>query len=379
LNSSGNSNTAVGADALQKNTGSFNTAVGHIAMANHTSGNNNTATGSMALVGYGFGETGNDNSAFGAGALQQNSTGERNSVFGAQSGRSNTSGIGNSALGYLSLFSNTTGIGNTSIGQGTLFGLATGSYNTALGARAVTISPDLSYATVIGADASVNCSDCLVLGRLGTNVGIGTSVPLHTLDIAVNSTLTGKSHIRLIEQNTADFSRIRMTNTGTTNFWDMSGLANSFNSNSRLNFYFSGTGDVLSLHGDGNAVLMGTLTQLSDQRLKKRIRPIDNATEAILQIGGYHYYWGHENRDPSLQSGVLAQEVKKVLPELVKEDENGLFSVNYLGLIPYLIQSLKEQQQQLEKLKQENSELKDLKATVEELKKTVEALKSGSR
>jgi len=48
---------------------------------------------------------------------------------------------------------------------------------------------------------------------------------------------------------------------------------------------------------------------------------------------------------------LLAQEVKKVFPELVKENEKGELSVNYIGLIPVLIESIKEQQKQIDELK----------------------------
>ena len=50
--------------------------------------------------------------------------------------------------------------------------------------------------------------------------------------------------------------------------------------------------------------------------------------------------------------GLLAQEILKVFPELVKEgnDKNGTMSVNYQGLIPVLINAIKEQQNQIDEL-----------------------------
>jgi hypothetical protein len=52
-----------------------------------------------------------------------------------------------------------------------------------------------------------------------------------------------------------------------------------------------------------------------------------------------------------LQTGLIAQEVEKIFPELVKTDEEGFKSVNYIGLVPHLIEAIKE-------LKLENQELK---------------------
>jgi hypothetical protein len=48
---------------------------------------------------------------------------------------------------------------------------------------------------------------------------------------------------------------------------------------------------------------------------------------------------------------VLAQEVRELFPELVQEDKEGILSVNYSGLIPVLIESVKEQQKQIDELK----------------------------
>jgi hypothetical protein len=50
--------------------------------------------------------------------------------------------------------------------------------------------------------------------------------------------------------------------------------------------------------------------------------------------------------------GLLAQDIQKVFPELVKEsgDEDGTLSINYQGLVPILINAIKEQQKELQKL-----------------------------
>jgi len=105
--------------------------------------------------------------------------------------------------------------------------------------------------------------------------------------------------------------------------------------------------------------LNGTLTQTSDSRLKKDIRPLSGSLEGIQSLSGYWYKWADANHDPAVQIGVLAQEVQKIYPELVKEDEKGTLSVNYSGLIPVLISAVKEQQQQIETLKAMIIEMKE--------------------
>jgi hypothetical protein len=65
-----------------------------------------------------------------------------------------------------------------------------------------------------------------------------------------------------------------------------------------------------------------------------------------MQLNGIEFDW-KENQKPSI--GVIAQEVEKVFPSLVKTAENK--SVNYNGLVGVLIEAVKEQQKQIEELK----------------------------
>jgi hypothetical protein len=64
--------------------------------------------------------------------------------------------------------------------------------------------------------------------------------------------------------------------------------------------------------------------------------------------------------------GVLAQDIEKVFPELVSES-NGVKSVNYQGLVPVLINALKEQQKEIEILKKQQAEIDELKEMVQAL------------
>jgi Chaperone of endosialidase/Head domain of trimeric autotransporter adhesin len=134
----------------------------------------------------------------------------------------------------------------------------------------------------------------------------------------------------------------------------------------------------LEIYGNGNATLRGTLTQLSDIRLKKDITPLQNSLQKITQLNGYNYYWKNENSDSSKQTGVLAQEVQKLFPELVKENKEGILSVNYSGLIPVLIESIKGEQKLIEKEQQQIDALsthdKEQQNQIDELKKLVEKL-----
>ena len=87
------------------------------------------------------------------------------------------------------------------------------------------------------------------------------------------------------------------------------------------------------------------LNATSDESLKENIRIIENPIEKISQLNGVEFDWV-ESKDHSM--GVIAQEVEKVFPELVKTGENK--SVNYNGLIGVLIEVVKEQQKRIEAL-----------------------------
>jgi uncharacterized coiled-coil protein SlyX len=84
----------------------------------------------------------------------------------------------------------------------------------------------------------------------------------------------------------------------------------------------------------------------SDERLKENIQPIKNALSKVELISGNTYDWkeGFENIHPHKGNdiGVIAQEIEKILPQVVIERENGYKAVDYEKIIPLLIESIKE-------------------------------------
>ena len=88
------------------------------------------------------------------------------------------------------------------------------------------------------------------------------------------------------------------------------------------------------------------LNATSDETLKENIKTIENAIEIVNQLNGVEFDW-KESKDRSM--GVIAQEVEKILPHLVRTGESK--SVNYNGLIGVLIEVVKEQQRQINDLK----------------------------
>lgn len=113
-----------------------------------------------------------------------------------------------------------------------------------------------------------------------------------------------------------------------------------------------------TVFGSGNALLVGALTQFSDARFKKNISPLENALGAIQQLNGYRYQWNDDKLDKAVQIGMLAQELQKIYPELVKEAEDGKLTVNYVGMIPVLLEAIKDLKKELDEVKCSLQEIK---------------------
>ena len=131
---------------------------------------------------------------------------------------------------------------------------------------------------------------------------------------------------------------------------------------------------------NGDINVTGATYNISDRNLKSDITPLANAIEKLKQLNGVSYYY---KKDVAAKFGltdkhvigVLAQDVEAVFPELIKESNiitksNGkatqantsetmkVKTVNYQGLIPVLIEAIKEQQKQIEDLQKQVELLK---------------------
>jgi hypothetical protein len=118
---------------------------------------------------------------------------------------------------------------------------------------------------------------------------------------------------------------------------------------------FGGWSDTYALRVVGSAYCTGSW-QSSDLSLKKNITTATGAAAKVLQLKGVAFEWKKEEYpdhefDDGTQYGMIAQEVEAVYPELVKTDENGEKAVNYIGMIPLLLEAVKAQQQTIDDLK----------------------------
>ena len=126
---------------------------------------------------------------------------------------------------------------------------------------------------------------------------------------------------------------------------------------SSANLIYLSTGDKWafnkSLNVDGEITATGNVTSPffyseSDAVLKEDIEPITNPLKKILKLAGVTFTWKKSKQNGL---GVIAQEVEKIVPEIVSTNLNGHKTVSYDSLVPLLIEAVKEQQKQIEYLK----------------------------
>jgi hypothetical protein len=96
---------------------------------------------------------------------------------------------------------------------------------------------------------------------------------------------------------------------------------------------------VVGSTSTANIYTNGDIAAFSDARYKTNIKVIDNALEKVRSIGGYTYD-RIEDKGGRRHAGVLAQEVQKILPEVIYEDKEGTLSVAYDNIIALLIEAI---------------------------------------
>ena len=117
------------------------------------------------------------------------------------------------------------------------------------------------------------------------------------------------------------------------------GSANRFNGNQEITGSLTVSGDVTAYYS-------------SDERLKDNIALISNPIEKVQQLRGVEFDWNDKSlfKAGRHDYGVIAQDVQKVLPELVKETHTGYLGVDYDKMISLLIEVVKEQEKRIKDL-----------------------------
>ncbi len=236
------------------------------------------------------------------------------------------------------LWARTSGRGNVSIGQEA--GPRTGENNTVVGALALPRAQSGDDNVVVGAKSLVKLNDrrqgkndrnstlgsetLSILTTGGENIAIGYKAG------STNSAGSGNVYIGAFagsEKPTRENNKLYIANSSQRTLITGDFSTHEVNING-------------SLHASGN------LTQNSDARLKKDIQPLTHALDAILQLQGKTYRWKEDTTFANKADiGLVAQEVEKVFPELVAENEQGYKGIAYSKLTAVLIEAIKEQQE----------------------------------
>jgi hypothetical protein len=113
---------------------------------------------------------------------------------------------------------------------------------------------------------------------------------------------------------------------------------------------YNSSGSAVQISSTGTLTATGDVVAYSDIRLKENIITIDNAVDKVLTMRGV-YFNKKDDFTKTRKSGVIAQEMQKVLPEVVIENKDGILGVAYGNIVGVLIEAIKEQQQQIDELK----------------------------
>ena len=298
---------------------------------------------------------------------KNNSSGSR--AFSA-GGNNLASGISSVAIGYnnaaegaysIALGNNVSATGQaaSAIGYNTE---ADGMYSLALGQGSST-SNNAIGAIAGGKDASTSGNHAIALGH-GTQASTMDEVAVGRYNYSVRSQMDAF-------QNWYGDDQVFSVGVG-----ELTARSNAFvvmkNGNVGIGLGQSAPSTLLQVgkSGDMTVAKANEWLQFSDRRLKKNVHPISNPLEKVTQLNGYYYHWRNKT-DTTRQVGAMAQEVEKVLPELVHEDAEGIKSLNYSRLTALLIEAVKAQQKTIEQLRGDKN---SLKAEVEQLESNYKKL-----
>ena len=344
--------------------GQGNTSSG---MASNSFGRSTVASGyASSSFGFNTEASGGVSVAFGSGTKATGSEGSF--AFGKvseASGKSSFSGgFGSIASGQMavSLGYYNKSLGDASFSIGSLneaqtdYSIAAGSDNTSSGFAAVTFgfmnttSGQQAFSVGTGNTASGNQSIAIGSGNISSGI-VSTALGSSTTSTGKYATSAGKGTI------SSGFGTMAI---GTYNIENSSDSAEFYDASNTAFVIGNGAdndnrSDAFVVKFDGTTTIAGDLNINSDAKLKANIISLGSTLAKLLQIDGKTYTM-KKDENGKQKIGLLAQDIEKVFPELVSES-NGIKSVNYQGLVPVLINALKDQQSEIDELKSMVQEL----------------------
>ena len=191
----------------------------------------------------------------------------------------------------------------------------------------------------------------------GGNVGIGdtspTSLSANTSSLTVNSTRTDLSGALFQKSNgVVKFQQ----------YWTADGLQSDVAAGN-YRWRLANTVKMALVNSTGTLTVVGDIVAYgnpSDKRLKENIKPIESALDKAMKLQGVTFDWKKSDSILKIKEdiGFIAQDVQKVIPELVRENEDGMLSMRHQGIAPILLEAIKEQQEQIKDLRNQINLLK---------------------
>ena len=207
--------------------------------------------------------------------------------------------------------------------------------------------------TASGGRSTAMGSGTIASGNNSTAMGYFTTASGNkTVAMGANTTASDYASLVIGQFNSSGSSvtnNATSYNTANTAFVIGNGTDSS-NKSDAFKVMFNGDATV-----SNDLTVSGDVVISSDARLKSNIVSLGSTLSKLLQIDGKSYEIKGKQK-----IGVLAQEIKEVFPELVSEDDNEMLSVNYQGLVPVLINALKEQQNEIDRLKEQEKKINRL-------------------
>ena len=357
--------TCIGTGALANNAeegyeGLHNSAFGMSALLSNTTGSSNTAVGTNALV---LNTNGTSNTAIGARTMSWNTSGEANTAVGVTALDANTTGSGNTAIGRAALEQNSTGSGNVAIGMYTLLGNASGNRNTATGNSSGPRSgDDNTVAGYMAGDGHSGNRNTLLGIQAGTSDTRSTSGSNNiALGYQAGSAWTTGSNNIAIGSNgvAADLNAIRIGTQGV-----------------QTRTFIAGIRGARVARRGASAVLIDATGQLgtvrSSIRYKENVQPMGDASSALLELRPVTFRYKEADLDGTkpIQYGLIAEDVEKVMPDLVVRNEDGSIETVAYHLLPSLL--LSEYQKQNRELVETKARLETMEAELATLRLAVE-------
>ncbi|WP_165372263.1 tail fiber domain-containing protein [Emticicia agri] len=313
-------------------------------------GTDNTNGFGVSGAGGAYGVYGNSTNGIGTAGISSANTG----VYGSSSSGFGMNGVSNSGIGIKGESSDSYGVSGISTNNYGIYGASTNGYGIY----------GVSTAGLGGIKGETGATNGYGIYGKTTNASTTSYAGYFEGKLKIVSPTEYVSHdanLEIRESSTLGPS-IKFSSHLTSEYWYIYARPSS---TKVMMFATQGDGDVLMLKANSttSAEFSGRVTAVaydtySDARLKKEVSPLTNSLNLLSTLKGYHYYWKDPKKGQSLQTGVIAQEIEKVFPELINKGDKGYLSVDYAGLIPHLIESVKT-------LKEENDLLKDRLAKVE--------------